>query len=117
MSIISSSLIVWLYVGRNLLRRLTALSNSMLEIAGGNLKAEIPSGGSDELFEMSKALTIFRDTAIEVEEANLQEIADARRRLTDAIENISEGFSLYDSDDRLVVYNCLLYTSPSPRDS
>ena len=105
LSIISSSLIVWLYVGRNLLTRLTALSNSMLEIAGGNLKAEIPSGGSDELFEMSKALTIFRDTAIEVEEANLREIADARRRLTDAIENISEGFSLYDSDDRLVVYN------------
>lgn len=105
LSIISSSLIVWLYVGRNLLRRLTALSNSMLEIARGNLKAEIPSGGSDELFEMSKALTIFRDTALEMEEANLREIADARRRLSDAIENISEGFSLYDSEDRLVVYN------------
>jgi PAS domain-containing protein len=105
LSLISSSLIVWLYVGRNLLTRLTALSDSMLEIAGGNLKAEIPSGGSDELFEMAKALTIFRDTAIEVEEANLREIADARRRLTDAIENISEGFSLFDSDDRLVVYN------------
>jgi len=105
LSIISSSLIVWLYVGRNLVKRLTALSNSMLEIAGGNLKADIPSGGGDELFDMANALTIFRNTAIEMEEANLREINDARRRLTDAIENISEGFSLYDSDDRLVVYN------------
>jgi C4-dicarboxylate-specific signal transduction histidine kinase/CheY-like chemotaxis protein len=30
---------------------------------------------------------------------------DARRRLTDAIESISEGFSLYDADDRLVRCN------------
>ena len=105
LSIISASLIVWLYVGRNLVARLTALSNSMREIAAGNLKADIPSSGSDELFNMAKALTVFRDTAIEVEQTNLREIDDARQRLTTAIENISEGFSLYDSDDRLVVFN------------
>jgi PAS domain S-box-containing protein len=29
----------------------------------------------------------------------------AQTRLTDAIESISEGFSLYDADDRLVIYN------------
>jgi adenylate cyclase len=37
LSIISSTLIVWLYVGRNIVRRLTALSNGMLAIAGGSL--------------------------------------------------------------------------------
>ena len=30
---------------------------------------------------------------------------EAQRRLTDALESISEGFSLYDADDRLVIYN------------
>ena len=35
LSIISSLLIVWLYVSRNLIARLSALSNSMLAIAGG----------------------------------------------------------------------------------
>ena len=30
---------------------------------------------------------------------------EAQRRLVDAIESISEGFSLYDADDRLVIYN------------
>jgi class 3 adenylate cyclase len=54
---------------------------------------------------MAGALGIFRDTAIEVEKSNLQEINEARRRLTDAIETISEGFSLYDAQDRLVVSN------------
>src|SRR5512138_3019868 len=29
----------------------------------------------------------------------------AQRRLVDAIESISEGFWLYDADDRLVIYN------------
>lgn len=113
LSLVSSSLIVWLYVERNLAARVRALSNSMLEIARGNLNAEIPYGGSDELAGMADALTVFRDTAREVEESNLREINEARRRLTAAIESISEGFALYDSDDRLIVcnsmYGSLLY--------
>src|SRR5262249_39158900 len=35
----------------------------------------------------------------------LKEIREARSRLTDAIESISEGFSLYDADDKLIVCN------------
>jgi adenylate cyclase len=54
---------------------------------------------------MAQALVVFRDTAIEVEEANLREIREARRRLTDAIESISEGFALYDAEHRLVLCN------------
>ena len=42
----------------------------------------------------SKELSEARDKATE-----------AQRRLTDALESISEGFSLYDADDRLVIYN------------
>ncbi|TFH55385.1 MAG: HAMP domain-containing protein, partial [Candidatus Zixiibacteriota bacterium] len=98
-------LVVWLYVRHNLGARLTALSSGMLAIAGGNLKAQIPPGGGDEIGRMAEALTVFRDTAVEVEDKNLREIAEARRRLTDAIESISEGFSLYDAEDRLVVCN------------
>ncbi len=104
--IISSALIVWLYVGRNLIARLTALSDSMLAIAGGNLRAALPApGGGDEISHMADALVIFRDTAIEVEESNLRDIEDARRRLVDAIENSSEGFAFYDPEDRLVICN------------
>ncbi len=106
LSLVSSFAIVWLYVGRNLIARLTALSDSMLAIAGGNLRAPLPSSaGNDEISHMAKALTVFRDTAIEVEESNLREIEDARRRLNDAVESISEGFSLYDGEDRLLICN------------
>jgi class 3 adenylate cyclase len=106
LSLVSSFLIVWLYVGRNLIARLTALSDSMLAIAGGNLRAPLPAtGGGDEISRMAEALVVFRDTAIEVEESNLREIEEAQRRLVDAIENSSEGFAFYDPDDKLVICN------------
>ncbi len=106
LSLLSSFLIVWLYVGRNLIARLTALSDSMLAIAGGNLRAPLPEPGSgDEIGRMAASLVVFRDTAIEVEENNLRDVETARRRLVDAIENSSEGFAFYDPDDRLVLCN------------
>ena len=105
LSLTSSTLIVWLYVDRSLIARVAALRDSMLAIAGGNLQASIPAQGKDELGRMAQALVVFRDTAREVEAANLREIREARGRLTDAIESISEGFSLYDADDRLVLCN------------
>jgi PAS domain S-box-containing protein len=105
LSLLSSILIVWLYVGRSIVSRLTALSRSMLAIAEGNLDAMIPTSGGDEIGRMAQALAVFRATAIEVKESNLREISEARRRLVHAIESISEGFSLYDAGDRLVVFN------------
>jgi signal transduction histidine kinase/DNA-binding response OmpR family regulator len=105
LSLLSSLLIVWLYVDRNLVVRLRALSDSMLAIAGGNLRAPLPSDSGDEIGQMAKALAVFRDTAIEIQEKNLREVANARQRLIDAIESINEGFALYDADDRLVLCN------------
>jgi class 3 adenylate cyclase/HAMP domain-containing protein len=120
LSLVSSFLIVWLYVGRNLIARLTALSDSMLAIAGGNLRAPLPQPGSgDEIGLMAESLVVFRDTAIEVEENNLRDIETARRRLVDAIENSSEGFAFFDPDDRLVLCNTrfkeLLYPNTDTR--
>jgi len=118
-SLISSILIVWLYVGRNLVRRLTVLSNSMLAIAQGNLDTRVPSPGNDEIGRMAEALSIFRDTAVEVEEKNLRDISEARQRLVDAIEGTSEGFAFYDAEDRLVLcnsrYRALLYPGKNIR--
>ncbi len=60
LSLLSSVLIVWLYVQRNLIRRLSSLSSSMLAIAKGDVKATIPTGGADEIASMADALTVFR---------------------------------------------------------
>ena len=39
------------------------------------------------------------------QEANLNDLREAQSRLIDAIETISEGFSLYDAEDKLVLSN------------
>ncbi|PAQ09217.1 adenylate/guanylate cyclase domain-containing protein [Mesorhizobium temperatum] len=105
LTLLSSVLVVWLYVDRSLLARLGAVSQGMFAIAGGNLRTPLPAAGRDEIGRMAEALRLFRDTAVEVEEKSLREVAEARQRLIDAIESISEGFALYDREDRLVLSN------------
>jgi signal transduction histidine kinase/methyl-accepting chemotaxis protein len=80
LSIISSTLIVWLYVGRNIVRRLTALSNAMLAIAGGNLHAPAAAEGDDEVAAMGRAVEVFRRNTLERDEL-LAERAQAAERL------------------------------------
>jgi adenylate cyclase len=106
LTIVMLLVFTWLVVDRYFVTRLTALSKSMLAISTGDLRAQLPQpSGRDEVAEMAMALKVFRDTAVEVEENNLREVAQARQRLVDAIESISEGFSLYDAQDRLVLAN------------
>jgi signal transduction histidine kinase/DNA-binding response OmpR family regulator/HAMP domain-containing protein len=94
------------YVNRSLGSRLSAFSNAALALAEGNLRVELPEpSGRDEVSRLMRALTVFRDTAAEMEESNLREIAAARQRLFDAIESISEGFALFDKSEELVVAN------------
>jgi adenylate cyclase len=64
LSIISSVLIGWLYVGRNVVARLTTLSDGMRAIVGGRRDIEIPTSGSDEIADMARAVAVFRDNAI-----------------------------------------------------
>src|SRR5205085_11013445 len=65
LSLISSILIVWLYVGRNLIRRLMRLSGGMLAIAGGSYHSKIDISGRDELTEMGRVVEIFRKNTLE----------------------------------------------------
>jgi adenylate cyclase len=80
LSLISSILIVWLYVGRNLIRRLMRLNNSMLAIAGGSHHTSIDISGSDEVAEMGRVVEILRKNTLERDEL-LAERAQAADRL------------------------------------
>ncbi|MDA5092475.1 response regulator [Aliiroseovarius sp. KMU-50] len=94
------------YLNRSLGARLSAFSGATLALAEGNLRDPLPKpSGNDEIAHLMRALTVFRNTAVEMEESNLREISQARQRLSDAIESISEGFALFDQDERLVVAN------------
>jgi methyl-accepting chemotaxis protein len=64
-TLIGSILFVWLYVGRNILRRIRALQSSMKVLSSGDLESQIyRSGQSDEIAEMSESLQVFRESMI-----------------------------------------------------
>ena len=105
-SLLASGLIFWFYVNRHLVARLRMLGDSMLAIAGGDLHARLPpTRGGDQIARMVRALRVFRQTAREIEEENLREVATARARVLDAIESISDGFAFFDAEGRLELQN------------
>ena len=80
LSLIGSILIVWLYVGRNVIGRLMRLSNGMLAIAGGGRHKPIEISGRDEIAEMGRVVEILRKNTVERDEL-LVEKAQAADRL------------------------------------
>ena len=66
LTLVGSALFVWLYVGRNILRRLGNLQRSMQLLSDGDLELEIyHSSQRDEIASMANALQIFRESMIE----------------------------------------------------
>lgn len=64
--LVGSALFVWLYVGRNILRRIRELQRAMQLLSAGDLDTEIVrSRQNDEIGVMKETLTVFRDSMIE----------------------------------------------------
>ncbi len=76
--ITSSALILWLFIGRFLVRRLNNLSRVMRRMAGGDLETKVRVRGQDEIGKMAEALEVFRQNALEVQRLNLVEELLAR---------------------------------------
>ena len=65
--LVGSALFVWLYVGRNILRRIGALHHSMQLLANGDIEAETyrSKNHNDEISVMANTLQVFRESMIE----------------------------------------------------
>ena len=94
-SLVFSLAIAWLYVGRNLLARLKEVAASMQLIADGKLDTQVSVTGNDEITEMSKTLSVFRDGLAEVERANAkieEERESAGRERRAAMVKLADDF-------------------------
>jgi class 3 adenylate cyclase/phosphoglycerate-specific signal transduction histidine kinase len=121
LSVVGAVVIAVLFVAPRVVRPIESITAAMSGLAAGDTSIDVPGRDrSDEIGRMAEALGVFRDTAIEVQRANLREIREGRQRLAVAIESISEAFSLYDGEDRLVVcnkkYRTLLYPGDAPEE-
>jgi methyl-accepting chemotaxis protein len=64
-TLIGSVLFVWLYVGRNILRRIGSLQRSMQLLSAGDLESEIyRSHQDDEIASMANSLQVFRESML-----------------------------------------------------
>ena len=78
LSIVGAVLLGWVYVGRAVVGRLMRLTGAMESISQGDLSADIPNSGRDEIARMAAALVVFRDNALALEESRAA--ADQERR-------------------------------------
>jgi methyl-accepting chemotaxis protein len=66
LTLVGSILFVWLYVGRNILRRIGSLQRSMQLLSSGDLESEIyQSHQHDEIAAMANSLHVFRESMIQ----------------------------------------------------
>ncbi|OSQ40293.1 methyl-accepting chemotaxis protein [Thalassospira mesophila] len=93
--IVISGLILWLYVQRNLLRRLIGLNRAMARLAGGDLDNPVNDKGRDEIADMAVAVETFRENGLEArrlraENKATEERAEHLRRQT--LREMADGF-------------------------
>ncbi|MCW9033723.1 MAG: methyl-accepting chemotaxis protein [Rhodospirillales bacterium] len=88
-AVVGTLLIAVVYVRRQIVARLTHISNCMNEIADGKLETRIPRTGNDEITGMALAVRVFRENAKEniklvaEQEETERRTAAARRQMLD----------------------------------
>jgi len=95
-----SALVIAAYFQLSVIRRLERLRHSMRNELSAESVTHL-TAGHDEISEMARSFVHF------VNEINGrdEQVRRSQQRLTNAIESISDGFSLYDTRDELVLSN------------
>ena len=101
-SIVGALVMAWLFVERRLVRRLLSLSQSMRDMALGDLDVAVGVEGRDEIAEMANALEVFRQHAREHLRLNVvEEMANQLQLKNEALE--STMTQLHKAQDQVIM--------------
>jgi len=105
LTFIGPLLFVWLYLGRNLVGRLTGLAEAMHRIVLGDFHTPIPGGGKDEIADMAAELVVFRDAMAKVSDST-QALIESENRLRRILDTSPLALAISTvADHRLVLVN------------
>jgi adenylate cyclase len=102
--IVALGVLLTLAILRSIAIPLGNLVGAIDGLSAGNLSVSIPPAGPDEIGAMARTLSLFRDSLKE-RDRFAAEAETQRKTIAAAIATISEGFVLYDSEDRIVLFN------------
>jgi diguanylate cyclase (GGDEF)-like protein len=103
-ALILSLLFSWL-LARRIIGPVASASKAASSIANGDLNANIPEGGSDELGTLLAAMGTMRDNIRAMVDREVSQRRSAQARLTDALESSREGVVLLDADGQVALAN------------
>jgi signal transduction histidine kinase/CheY-like chemotaxis protein/HAMP domain-containing protein len=102
--IVALGVLLTFMILRSIALPLRQLITAIDGLSAGNLAVSIPPASPDEIGSMAHTLGLFRDSLKERDRFAAE--AEAQRKtIAAAIATISEGFVLYDSEDRIVLFN------------
>jgi methyl-accepting chemotaxis protein len=95
-SVVGAFLVVWFYIGGNLIARLVGLEKTMTRLAGGDLSAEIKASKSnDEIDQMANALAVFREGIVQANAAASEQAREqeAKQKHAAMIDTLTRQFN------------------------
>ncbi|MGY4476037.1 EAL domain-containing protein [Bradyrhizobium sp. USDA 3364] len=99
-----SALFSWL-LARRIIGPVAIASRAARSIAGGDLDATVPKGGTDELGTLLTAMETMRDNIRRMVNQEVSQRRSAQARLSDALETSREGVVLLDADGQIALAN------------
>ncbi|MGY4423131.1 diguanylate cyclase (GGDEF)-like protein [Bradyrhizobium sp. JR6.1] len=92
-------------LARRIIGPVAIASRAARSIAGGDLDATVPKGGTDELGTLLTAMETMRDNIRRMVDQEVSQRRSAQARLSDALETSHEGVVLLDADGQIALAN------------
>lgn len=105
LAVVGLAVVIALVLNYSITRSVVKLNEAAVALQHGNLKTRVDVERGDELGQLADTFNVMAGRLDELVGSLETQAAVAEARLFEAIESISEGFSLYDAEDRLILCN------------
>lgn len=103
--ILLAALIAYRFVVRDISLSLGAVTSAMQRLAAGERGARVPAmERHDEIGDLARVFNVFKEQAFRMETLD-RELAEKSRLLLATFDNMSDGFTVFDREGRLVAWN------------